>query len=877
MTKFFTLAIFFLISSVFFIPSNAVGQANPAVGIGPVNPFGIQTLGSVQDLEVSVVNTGSATIVANKLRFFITVPSYCTILPDGEQTALNGFIIANAVGSPANTIRTCNGPNTLAGGATLTFRIKVRGVAIGSIPNGLTVQITYGGATCIANGPAPAGNNGADDFASSTITVIAGCNLGVSAIAGTIVCNGGTTNIVATATNAPGITQYSITGGAPFQTSNIFNVNASGSPYTITARDSANPLTCIATATVTVTEPTAVEAPSVNIVQPTCTDANAIVTLTNTITGLLFSVDNTAFGAYPVGGFLLTEGAHTLQARNSNNCISPITNFTIAAQPSTPAAPMVGTITQPDCTVSTGNVTLNGLPPGDWVINPGAITGNTAGVTINNLAAGSYNFTVTNAAGCTSPLSNNVLISSVVGAPTAPSIGITQPTCTLATGGLTVTSATTGLTFSLDGGPFAAYPAGGYLGLAAGSHTLIAQNVSGCLSPFTNLIINVQPTAPAPPTISIVQPSCSVSTGTITLTSSTVGQTFNFNNTGFAAYPAAGYVVAAGNYTLLAQNLNGCNPTVVNDIVVNAQPASPAVTATFTAINCFAGNSTITAIATNGMAPYQYSINNGSFQTANTFNVVAGNYLITTRDANGCTGITNIISIIQTTPLVATINSSAINCNGGSSTLTVSASGGAGLFEYSLNNGSFQTSNLFNVTAGTYFARVRLVDNPLCIVNTSPITVAQPNIFRASASALPINNCGGTTIVNVTGMGGTLPYTSVGNFVRGPGKQSFVISDARGCLSSAEVVILPPGCVDLRVFPNPAQNLITVNHSAAISSSAAIQIYASNGAEVMYKTVPENAFISNININVLSSGTYILVFTNGKERKEIRFIKSNKN
>ena len=72
--------------------------------------------------------------------------------------------------------------------------------------------------------------------------------------------------------------------------------------------------------------------------------------------------------------------------------------------------PTVGTITQPTCALATGSVVLNGLPAGNWTINPGGITGNTTSKTISGLAVGTYNFTVTNASGCTSSATSNVVI-----------------------------------------------------------------------------------------------------------------------------------------------------------------------------------------------------------------------------------------------------------------------------------------------------------------------------------------------------------------------------------------------------------------------------------------------------------------------------------
>src|SRR4029077_11649703 len=122
--------------------------------------------------------------------------------------------------------------------------------------------------------------------------------------------------------------------------------------------------------------------------------------------------------------------------------------------------------------------------------------------------------------------------------PPTPTFTQVDPTCAVNTGTVTVTSATAGLTFSLDGAAFAAYPAGGYTGLAAGPHTLSAQNAAGCNSADANITIAAVPGAPATPTFTQVDPTCAVNTGTVTVTSATAGLTFSLDGAAYAAYPA---------------------------------------------------------------------------------------------------------------------------------------------------------------------------------------------------------------------------------------------------------------------------------------------------------------------------------------------------
>ncbi|MEN9908113.1 MAG: hypothetical protein RLZZ540_1262, partial [Bacteroidota bacterium] len=101
---------------------------------------------------------------------------------------------------------------------------------------------------------------------------------------------------------------------------------------------------------------------------------------------------------------------------NATPCLtgSPATsNSSTVIVNSLPSAPIAGTPTQPNCTVSTGSVVLSGLPAsGTWTINPGGYTGTGTTTTISGLVAGTYNFAVSN--GSCSSSTVNVVINPVI-------------------------------------------------------------------------------------------------------------------------------------------------------------------------------------------------------------------------------------------------------------------------------------------------------------------------------------------------------------------------------------------------------------------------------------------------------------------------------
>lgn len=861
-----------LFSIICFAKFYTFGQANPFINVLPSNS-GIVTTGGTIDIIVTIGNTGPVSAVPKaKLRPIIQVPSFVQFLPNAQQTGLpTGWTILSNTGTQ---LRVCNSTDSIPINTSRTITLKVQGISASS-PQTFSGNINFGNGTTCAAGPSVNGDLITDNSALSTIEVVPGCNLGITATAGTIVCNGDSTNITCNVTNASGAVEYNISGNTNYQSSNIFVVPAG--TYTVTAREVSNPLVCITDTVIEITEPNAVPLTIVNIIDPTCTDSLGIISITSDTTGLTFSVDGGSFNSYPATGYLLGSGAHYIVAKNAGNCSPPITNFTINAQPTTPLTPAIDSVIQPTCAISTGSVQLSNLPPGQWTINPGSISGNTTSTIINNLAAGNYSFNVTNSFGCTSSNASLITINTVSGAPLAPAVNITQPTCAVSTGSFIITAPDSNLMYSIDGGAFSTYPAGGYTGIVTGNHSLIAQATGGCLSPFTYITIDSQPLSPAVPVLSITQPSCTVATGEIVVVSDTTTLTFSFNGAPYSSYPVSGFIANAGIYTLAVQNLSGCTPTVINNIVINPQPQTPVINASATTITCFGEYSTITVSATGGVLPYEFSIDDTIFQPSNKFIVPAGVYRITIIDSNGCSNKTDTIFLTQPLPITGTVVASPITCNGDSSILTITASGGVGAYEYSLNSGLYQTSNSFFVPAGDYTVDIRLINNPACYAAVSPkINITQPEKLKIIASYEAIKYCGDSTMIKISANGGKPPYTGLGDFMKGPGVWTFTVVDTNGCSVTSDITLLPPGCVELNVYPNPALNSISIDHSAAIGKEAYFQILADNGARLLSQKVQENSFYSTIDISALERGVYLLVYINGNENKVAKFTKFGK-
>jgi len=234
-------------------------------------------------------------------------------------------------------------------------------------------------------------------------------------------CSTATGTITVTApVPAAGIT-YTVTGTNPVKapvTNNtgIFTGLTAG-VYDVITTDASG---CASSATVKTidVQPVTPAAPIVSVTNPNCTVATGTITATAPVPGpgITYTVKGTnpvlpevinATGVFPG----LTPGDYEITTTNTDGCTSAATSKTILPNLPIPGAPIAGTPIQPNCTTVSGSVSLSGLPSGTWMITSeaGTITGTGTSMSVTGLLAGKYHFTVTNAAGCTSVITEVVI------------------------------------------------------------------------------------------------------------------------------------------------------------------------------------------------------------------------------------------------------------------------------------------------------------------------------------------------------------------------------------------------------------------------------------------------------------------------------------
>ena len=539
---------------------------------------------------------------------------------------------------------------------------------------------------------------------------------------GSVILNGLPATGTWTLTRTPGGTTTTGTG-----TSTTVTGIPAGTTYTYTVTSSSG---CISgpSGPVVIDPDPGPTPPTVGpITQPTCTSlSKGSVELTNLPSGN-WTINPGAIpgNTSPATISGLDPGTYKFTVTNSSGCISaPSADVVINAAPGAPAAPTVGTITQPSCILSTGSVELTGLPTtGNWSINPGTITGSGTSKLIDLLAPATYNFTVTDALGCISAPSADVKINVVPSPPPAPGQGLViQPSCSEPTGTIGLVGLPSG-TWVLNMSPGGTLTWSGSAitlsGLAPSqTYQFTVTDEAGCTSsPIVSIPIGAVPSPPAAPTVNIITPpTCQNPTATIQVVPTTGYQYSIDNGSSWQGSSTFSGVSVDPHYVLI--KLNDCvSPSYLLDLV---DPPSPP--ATPTAFNngplCVGATLNLTtptvvgaSYSWTGPNSFSSALQNPSI-TAVTL-AAAGTYNVTVT-LDGCTSTAGstpvVVNSIPTTP---TASNNGPLCVGATLNLTTPTVVGAtyswtgpNSFSSILQNPSIAIITAAN--AGTYYVSITL-------------------------------------------------------------------------------------------------------------------------------------------------------------------------
>jgi gliding motility-associated-like protein len=317
-------------------------------------------------------------------------------------------------------------------------------------------------------------------------------------------------------------TEYSL-NETTYQVSNTFSGLAPGS-YTIFVRNTAD-TTCITSSgsVITITAiPTPPAVPtSSSVTQPTCATPSGTIVI-NTQTGVTYSLNGTTYQAS--NSFAgLAPGTYTLFVRNTADptCVTSASAvIRIDSVPTSPQVPTATTITQPTCGVQSGTIVLTtqvGVAYSLDGVNY-QISNTFSGLVPNN-----YTLYVRNTAdsSCVTLSESSITINAIPTPPVIPTAAsVVQPTCGTPSGSIVI-AAQPRVEYSLNGTTYQASNI--FTGLAPNNYFLHVRNIADItcsVQSLAGVTVNPLPLLPLTPVqVRVVQPTCLVPSGGITISS----------------------------------------------------------------------------------------------------------------------------------------------------------------------------------------------------------------------------------------------------------------------------------------------------------------------------------------------------------------------
>ena len=564
-----------------------------------------------------------------------------------------------------------------------------------------------------------------------------------------VLCNGDKTGSILI-TDASGATsiEYSIDGGTNWQLNNgIFN-GLAAKTYDVKIRDANKTANTVSLGSVKITEPSKLSAIFSNYTAPLCPGTNG-----------LFSISATG-GTPPYKG----TGDFNLQTGVSKNYIVSDKNGCIAQQfvsmPNPP--PIVATKTEnpPRCFGEMGSITISATG------GTGALKGTG---TFPVQAGKAYSFKVTDANGCSSNILSGIMPPSEILAVTI------IPLSSMCAGG------TVDLLISATGG-IPAYSGTGTKTVTLGTgatYTYTITDSAGCTA-SKSITLKVEEPPLAPDLVVSIKPTCTVSTGTIQVTSP-LGANYQYSLDGGTYTSATTFANLAPESTHMVQvkdSSTGCE-SLLSSITIDALPDLPLTPAlSVTPPGCIVATGEI--VVTSPVGPnYLYRFDGGIYSTVTTFaNLAPGStHSITVKDMlTGCISApaTTTLDLMPSNPATpsatVTVNPTCDNPDG---TVVVKSPIGA-VYEYTIA-GKTQASAIFtDLITGTYTVTVRNVKTGCTSVGSVNVPAIPPAPVIAVAGVSP--KCYGETFTitvsapPVVSAGKTYNFDGIHTFLYDGGK-----------------------------------------------------------------------------------------------------------
>jgi gliding motility-associated-like protein len=476
---------------------------------------------------------------------------------------------------------------------------------------------------------------------------------------------------------------------------------------------------------------------------------------------------------------------------------------------------------------------------------------------LTNIAGGVYEVTITDANGCQTIQSFNILNDvsncSAYCFLTVQST-VTDENCGDGTGAIdiSITQATQPYIVSWNTGDTIE----DISGLNAGTYTITVTDANQCVE-IVNINIGNNTGNLAISSTQTSNENCGNADGSIDITvaGGTLPYTFSWDN-GATTEDISN--LSAGIYTVTITDGNGC--TFSNGYTILNNTGNLAESAVVYNESCGNGAGAIDLTVTGNAGTLSYLWSNGA-TTQDLTGLSAGLYSCTITDANGCVLVSSSYNLINESSTLLLTNTVIDNedCNNGLGSIDITIQGGTPPITYLWNTGA-TTEDISGLSAGTYSCTI--TDANGCSVSTGILNLFNaPGTLNISTDFVTDEICGnGAGAIFVSTSGGTTPISyswsngstseDISSLVAGT--YTLTATDSNGCVyNHNETVVNTSGTLQI-------DNAIVVDENCN-DGAGSIDIFISGGATPYTFSWSNGA--STEDISSLSAGTYIVTVT----------------
>ena len=447
-------------------------------------------------------------------------------------------------------------------------------------------------------------------------------------------------------------------------------------------------------------------------------------------------------------------------------------------------------------------------------------------------------------------------------------------------GAITIENLTGGvvpITYSWSNGDTSTVP--GIPSLLAGMYSVHIEDANECAIDIAN--IDVTESDILYVFYEIVDDSCAgYSDGSITVSISggTGLGTYKLNNVILTGNDTIISNLSAGQYLYTILDSNNC-ARPQDTILVEEPDVLEIDTAMITNVLCHGWNTAaIDLNVIGGSQPYDYQWTGpgGPYTTADLNNIAAGNYFIDILDLNLCPLSLSYNITEPSTPIMADLDiASVILCNGGDGDINLNVSGGTPSYTFQWSNASTD-EDLLNIGSGTY--EVTILDATGVCDTTATITLTEPTEISQSPLPFPIITdlqCyqDGAGSIDLLIIGGIAPYSFVWNNTETTedinnlpaGTYVITVTDDNGCPYIESFIVEEPDLLEV--------SYVEVHVACSGESNGEIDITVSGGTPSY--TYDWSNLTSNDDLLNIPSDTYDVMITDAHNCKDSASVNIN--